>query len=311
MTPVDAQLVAAWGERVLDDAGPVMLRCGLRPTDAERAALGRGFAAIRSAVLGEQVEQLPTHGGSVPDHLADYLLGIAAGIEATGADPDPMSLVTGLVAGAARLQFSRAGHPGDGTTAAEVVARAGVAAADLATDGADLGRVVAAAAGVAAGGWRPAQDCQDPAQAADRRLRSFLTVVLTALDDVVGRQNDQPDRAGCGAGPGDHRGRVFLAEVTFEFRGDPSAQAELSELIGRMGTDLRVWPDDESPAVIRYHLHTHHPAQVTAEIYALGTPFDLRIGSLEPPMSEHAGRMASAPHDREGRTNRRADFDAR
>jgi hypothetical protein len=311
MTPVDIHLIAAWSDLVLDDAGPFMLMCGLRPTEEERAALGRGFAAIRSAVLGEQVQDGLRSGVTVPDHLTDYLLGIAAGIEATGADRDPMSLVAGLVAGAARLQFGRAGNAGEAPSAAEVAARAGVAAADLATDGADLCRVVAAAAGVAASGWTAIPAPDGPAQADDRRLRSFITMLLAALEDAVGRQQDRPGRASCGAGAGDHRGRPFLAEMTFEFRGGPSAQARLSDMIDRMGTDLRIWPDDDSPAVTRYHLHTNRPAEVTAEIYALGTPFDLRIGSLEPPMSERGGTMDAAFHDREGRDQRRADFDAR
>jgi len=310
MTPVDVHLIAAWSDLVLDDAGPFMLMCGLRPTEQERAALGSGFAAIRSAVLGEQVRDGLRSGVTVPDHLTDYLLGIAAGIEATGADRDPMSLVAGLVAGAARLQFSRAGNAGEAPSAAEVAARAGVAAADLATDGADLCRVVAAA-GVAATGWTAIPAPDERAQADDRRLRSFITMLLAALEDAVGRQQDRPGRAGCGAGAGDHRGRPFLAEMTFEFRGGPSAQARLSDMIDRMGTDLRIWPDDDSPAVTRYHLHTNRPAEVTAEIYALGTPFDLRIGSLEPPMSERGGTMDAAFHDREGRDQRRADFDAR
>lgn len=311
MTPVDAHLIAAWGDLVLDDAGPFMLMAGGRPTEPERTALGRGFAAIRAAVLGEHVEAGLRRGATVPDHLADYLLGIAAGIEATGADRDPMSLVAGLVAGAARLQFSLAGNAGDGPSAAEVAARAGVAAADLASDGADLYRVVAAAAGAAASGWTeiPAQDA--PAEVEDRRLRRLITVLLAALEDAVGRQQDRPGRAGCGAGAGDHRGRPFLAELTFEFRGDASAQARLSKTIDRMGTDLRIWPDDDSPAVARYHLHTNRPAEVTAEIYALGTPFDLRVGSLEPPLSERAGTMDAAFHDREGPGQRRADFDGR
>ena len=310
MTPVDVHLIAAWSDLVLDDAGPFMLMCGLRPTEQERAALGSGFAAIRSAVLGEQVQDGLRSGGTVPDHLADYLLGVAAGIEATGADRDPMSLVAGLVAGAARLQFSRAGSAGAEPSAAEVAARAGIAAADLATDGADLCRVVAAA-GVAASGWTAIPAPDDPAQADDRRLRSFVTMLLAALEDAVGRRQDRPGRAGCGAGAGDHRGRPFLAEMTFEFRGDRSAQARLSEMIDRMGTDLRIWPDDDSTAVTRYHLHTNRPAEVTAEIYALGTPFDLRIGSLEPPMSERGGTIDAAFHHREGRDQRRAEFDAR
>lgn len=299
---VDAHLIAAWAERVLNPARPVLRVPGVRPTERERSALGRGFAQLRAAVLGESLQQ--STGGQQPEndlenrdvatHLERYVVGIAAGIEATGADRDPMSLVAGLIAGAAALQYSRAGSMGDDPPAAELAARAGVAAADLAAEGADLARIVEAAAGVANSGWQLVQPAE-PEQADEFRLRALIGMLLAALAQVVGRGDDDVAVAGCGAGPGDHSGRRFLAEVTFEFHGDAAARAALEQTLSTMGTDLRVWPAEDSA---QFHLHTVHPADVVGEVYAVGTPFDLRIGTLEPPLSVPHGRMDDDGSDR-------------
>lgn len=293
---VDAHLVAAWAERVLDRGRPVLRVPGTRPTERERAALGAGFAQIRAAVLGEHIEEPPADPGT--DAAADlerYLRGIAAGIEATGADRDPMSLVAGLVAGAAALQFSRAGSGQGESGAAEQAARAGVAAADLAADGADLSRITEAVAGVSSADLSFGAAAQDSAD--ESRLRALIATVLGALAQVVGPGGGPDQVAGCGAGAGEHSGRRFLAEVTFQFHGDASACDRLEQALSTMGTDLRVWPADGSAS---YHLHTVHPADVVAEVYAVGTPFDLRIGTLEPPLSVPPGRMDGEPLD-EGR----------
>jgi hypothetical protein len=223
----------------------------------------------------------------VATDLQRYLVGIAAGIEATGADRDPMSLVAGLIAGAAALQYNRAGSGGDDPSAAELASRAGVAAADLAADGADLARITETAAGVANSGWLLAPP-HDPALREEFRLRALIATVLAALAQVAGGADGEPEVAGCGAGPGEHSGRRFLAEVTFEFRGDATARSRLQQTLASMGTDLRVWPGEDRA---RFHLHTVHPADVVGEAYALGTPFDLRIGTLEPPLSVPHGRM--------------------
>lgn len=303
MIEVDVHLVTAWGDRLFDAARPVMRHWGVRPTDEERTALGAGFAAIRIAVLGEHPPggALNERAGRQPSAATDlerYLRGVAAGIEATGADRDPMSLVAGLVAGAARLQFDRAGRGGEEPSAAEAAARAGVAAADVATEGAPLARVTDVAAAVAAEGWAFGVP-DDPELVDDYRLRALIGMVLAALNDVVSAMQDGPQVAGCGATAGDHRGRTFLAEVTFEFRGAAAAQARLADSIGLMGTDLRVWPGSGDDGITHYHLHTNHPAEVVGEIYAMGTPFDLLIGSLEPPMSERSGRIdAGSGHSR-------------
>lgn len=317
MIDVDVHLVTAWSDRLFDAARPVMRQWGVRPTDEELTAMGSGFAAIRIAVLGEHPsgDALDERAGRRPSAATDlerYLRGVAAGIEATGADRDPMSLVAGLVAGAARLQFDRAGRGAEEPSAAEAAARAGVAAADVATEGAPLARVTDVAAAVAAEGWAFGVP-DDPELVDDYRLRALIGMVLAALNDAVIAIQDRPQVAGCGATAGDHRGRTFLAEVTFEFRGAAAAQARLADSIGPMGTDLRVWPGSGDDGVTHYHLHTNHPAEVVGEIYALGTPFDLLIGSLEPPMSERSGRIDAGsghgwPDDRTGEQGR-ADID--
>ncbi|MDQ6657057.1 MAG: hypothetical protein M3Z00_02275 [Actinomycetota bacterium] len=303
MTDVDVHLITAWTERVLDRRRPVLKHVGVRLSDDEQLALGAGMAAIRSAILGEHAEPVAVAGSTVAADLERYLRGLAAGVEATGADRDPMSLVAGLVAGAAQLQYSRAGTAGDQPSAAESAARAGVAAADLAADGAELARVVGAAAEVAMSGWSPGPQA-DQQRADEQRLRVLIGMVLLALDEVARPAGGRGVVAGCGAAAGEHRGRRFLAEVTFDFYGADENQAQLAGSIVRMGTDLRVWPDGDG-GVTHYHLHTTHPADVVAEVFAVGTPFALRIGTLEPPMSERGGTMA-ANFDQEGR----ADFDA-
>ncbi|MDQ2845287.1 MAG: hypothetical protein M3Y77_02810 [Actinomycetota bacterium] len=303
MTDVDVHLITAWTERVLDRRRPVLSRVGVRPSDDELIALGAGMAAIRAAVLGEHPEPAAVAGSTVAADLERYLRGLAAGVEATGADRDPMSLVAGLVAGAAQLQYSRAGTAGDQPSAAESAARAGVAAADLAADGADLARIVAVAAEVAMSGWSPGPQ-PDQHGADEQRLRVLIGMVLLALDEVAGRPDGRRAVAGCGAGAGEHRGRTFLAEVTFDFYGADQTQAQLAGSIARMGTDLRIWPDADV-GVTHYHLHSNHPAEVVAEVFAVGTPFELKIGTLEPPMSERGGTMG-VNFDDEGR----ADFDA-
>lgn len=297
MTDVDVHLVTAWTERVLDRRRPMLKHLGVRPSGDELIALGAGMAAIRAAVLGEHPEPVAVVGTTVADDLERYLRGMAAGIEATGADRDPMSLVAGLVAGAAQLQYSRAGVAGGEPSTAESAARAGVAAADIAADGADLGRVVGVAAEVAMTGWSPGPQ-PDQQRTDEQRLRVLLGMVLLALDEVAGAPDGRRAVAGCGAAAGEHRGRTFLAEVTFDFYGADETHARVAGSIARMGTDLRVWPDDES-GVTHYHLHTNHPAEVIAEVFAAGTPFELKIGTLEPPMSERGGRMGPTFVDRD------------
>lgn len=280
MTEVDVQLIARWSERALDVARPEVRL--LRVTDDERRALGAGFAAIRAAVLGESPEPPDAQDASVAGDLRRYLAGIAAGIEATGADRDPMSLVTGLVTGAAHLQFSR-GRSADGTpTAAEAATRAGMAAADLATDGAALDAVVDAVVEVLDGGV-PGSAGGEPTRVGDRRLHALLVLVLDALRQVVVPDDGSGrGRAGCGAGADEHAGRRFLAEVTFRFAANPGTRQRLSDALDQLGTDLRSWPGPDADDTASYHLHTVHPGAVVEEIYAIGTPFDLRIGTLEP-----------------------------
>lgn len=295
---VDAPLISLWAQQVLNPTRPLLRVPGVRPTEQERAAIGAGFAALRAAVLGEHVEQ-PSPGaeqavGRALDAAADverYLVGTAAGIEATGADRDPISLVAGLIAGAAAVQFSTAGRVGDESSAAEFAARAGVAAADLAADGADLARIVEAAAAVANSGW-VLSDAPQERQTPSSRLRSLIGMVLAALARVVGAADAEVESAGCGAGPGEHGGRRFLAEITFEFRADAATRSRLAQTLTTIGTDLRVWPQQDHH---RFHLHSVYPAQVIDEIYALGTPFDLRIGTLEPALSAGPGTMDGEP----------------
>lgn len=280
MTEVDVQLIARWAERALDVQRPEVRL--LRVTDPERRALGAGFAAIRAAVLGESPSTADPGDTSVSGDLHRYLTGIAAGIEATGADRDPMSLVTGLVTGAAHLQFTRGRASEGAPTAAELATRAGMAAADLATDGAGLSAVVDAVVQVLDGG-APASVGGDPATVGDRRLHALVLLVLDALRQVVVPDDGSGRaRAGCGAGADEHGGRRFLAEVTFRFAANPGTRQRLSGALEQLGTDLRSWPGPDADDTASYHLHTVHPGAVVEEIYAVGTPFDLRIGTLEP-----------------------------
>ena len=241
------------------------------------------FAAVHAAVLGDALPSQPQPGddGDAGAGLEHYLFGLATGIEATGADREPISLVTGLIAREARLQFHRAGAAARGVSAASSPPRGSRPHADAAGDGADLAGVAAAAAGV--GFLRAGQ--QD-STGTDARLGGLIALLLVTLQDVVVPDRRRDQTAGCGAEPGAPGGRQFLAEVTFGFGGTEQAADTLVQNLERMGTDLKVWGEEQD---LRFHLHTVDPGAVVTEAYALGTVFDLRIGTLEPPPDSSIG----------------------
>ena len=71
--------------------------------------------------------------------------------------------------------------------------------------------------------------------------------------------------------------------MTIGISGPAQLVQQVTEAIGGLGTDLRVWADQQA-ALTGVHLHTVQPGTVISEVYAITTPFDLRIASLEPPL---------------------------
>lgn len=304
MSAVDVELIAQWAARVLEPDRPVVLLRDL--SRQHRAALGTGFSAVRAAVLGEDLttfeldldardpsdedDAVEPEQDAISVALYGYLVGIAAGIAATGADREPTSLVAGLVTGAAQLRFSWPIAARFG--AVDLADRVGLAAADMSGEGADLDQVVRAvddtvqamlmgdptpepAPGPGAAGHSEAGD--------DRRLRGIIQGILGALRDVVAPATgwdrvpaDRGDRGAC-------RPRRFLAEVRFTVDGPASVHQRIARTLEAHGTAVECRPS-AAEDVRDYHVHTVHPGAVVSEIYAIATPFGLTIDSTEPPL---------------------------
>ncbi|MEJ7650396.1 MAG: hypothetical protein WKF57_15390 [Nakamurella sp.] len=299
MSAVDVELISQWAARVLEPDRPTVLLRQL--TAQQRAAVGTGFSAVRAAVLGEDLttfeQDLDAGDGALePEQdtvsvaLYGYLVGIAAGIAATGADREPTSLVAGLVTGAAQLRFSWPIAARFG--AVDLADRVGLAAADMSGEGADLDQVVRAVddtvqamvmsdptpervVGHGSAGTTEADD--------DRRLRGILQGILGALRDVVAPTtgwdrvpSGRDDRSAC-------RPRRFLAEVRFTVDGPAAVHQRIAVTLAAHGTAVECRPSAVED-VRDYHVHTVHPGVVVSEIYAIATPFGLTIDSTEPPL---------------------------
>jgi hypothetical protein len=304
MAVLDADLVCRWFNRLRRQDLSVIASWAITPSDQEFAALDEGGAAIdaalrdlpRSAAVLELTEASALL-------IRDYLAGFAAGISEArrllspqapaidlmgGVDPGAsaggaLALAAGLNAAAAALDAPR--RPGavpgmhrGGVSAAESARTAGVTAAELVVDGADLHRVAALAAGSAVNGWRIGMP-DDPAERTDYRVRALIGMVLVALQ-LESRDPLPPARpAPCGALPGQNLGTAFLAEITCTMRVDAEAMPALTGELGRLCREVAIWPTEGDPA---FHLHTDRPGVVIEHLYASGLPFDLQITRLGP-----------------------------
>lgn len=269
---------------------------------------------------GDPTAGEPTASGA----LREYLLGVAAGMAAAGDDGTVMPLVAGLVTAGAQLRFHalESVPASGGVSAGELASRAALAAADVAGDGGDVPEVARAFAEAAQSGWSQrltaAAGAAEPSAAARQqfRLRVLLRAVAVALSQAAGVEA-APARAGCGAEPGNPGGRTFLAELTFSVdtagRGD-ALVAALQDALDPLGTDLRVWHsaaadaehagartgteaasghdesarragDPDESGAVAFHLHTTRPGEAITQVYALTTPFELSVRTLEPPLS--------------------------
>jgi len=307
MTALDVDLVRRWFDRLRRQDLSVIAYWSVRPTAEEFAALDEGGTGLDLAV-----RDLPPSAPSValtePPALMlrNYLSGFAAGVGETrrllavdqGMDPfveltggvDPgaatsgaLALAAGLNAAAAALDNpphgGRTGFTPGGPTAAQSARSAGVAAAELVVDGADLHRVAALAAGAAINGWRIGWP-DDPAEQANYRTRALVGMLLVALE-LESRDPLPPARpADCGALPGENRGTAFLAEITCSMHVEGEAMATLTGELGRLCREVVIWPTDGSPA---FHLHTDRPGEAIEQLYASGVPFDLQITRLDRP----------------------------
>ncbi len=301
MATLDADLVRRWFDRLSRQDLSVIAYWGVRPTDQEQAAIDEGFAGIDCAIRDLprpapvlELTQTPAR------MLRDYLAGFAAGISETrrllsvdppvdlmgGVDPGAaaegaLALAAGLNAAAAAMDERAPSRPASVAhrepTAAESARSAGVAAAELVVNGADVHRVAALAAGAAVNGWRIGLP-DDPADRADYRTKALVGMLLVALE-LESRDPLPPARpAVCGAMPGENRGTAFLAEITCTMHVDRDAMATLSGELNRLCREVAIWPTDGPPA---FHLHTDRPGEVVEQLYASGVPFDLQITRLD------------------------------
>ncbi len=219
-------------------------------------------------------------GDDVAGDLLCYLLGVASGIVGAGSPVAVLSLVAGLLTGAAAIGYDPTnGEQLHGRTgsAAQAAGSAAIGAADLAGDGADLHRVASSAAADVIQGLVLAAPT-DPSCADDHRLRALIGLLLAGLESASRPVLAPGDPASCGAGPGENAGREFLAEVTFQVFSDAAGAAELAAALVGIADDVRVWPD--GPAY-RFHLHTVQAGEAIARAYAHGLLFDLTVSSLQ------------------------------
>ena len=206
------------------------------------------------------------------------------------ADVGAMALVAGLNAGAAALHgqiVSPAQLPGEPgwratePTAAESARQAGVAAAELVVDGAGLPEITSLAADVAMAGWRIGVP-DDPIDRVEYRTRGLLGILLVALELETRDPEPAGEPASCGAEPGENRGSIFDAEITFTMGLAPADMRALSDDLAGLVSELVVWPvRDSRNSWPRFHLHTEQPAEVIGQVFAYGTPFDLAISNRD------------------------------
>ena len=206
------------------------------------------------------------------------------------ADVGAMALVAGLNAGAAALHgqiVSPAQLPGEPgwratePTAAESARQAGVAAAELVVDGAGLPEITSLAADVAMAGWRIGVP-DDPIDRVEYRTRGLLGILLVALELETRDPEPAGEPASCGAEPGENRGSIFDAEITFTMGLAPADMRALSDDLAGLVSELVVWPGrDSRNSWPRFHLHTEQPAEVIGQVFAYGTPFDLAISNRD------------------------------
>jgi hypothetical protein len=301
MTSLDADLVRRWFGRLRDPDEPAMPHWGIVPTAQEAAALAEGEAQIEFAVQDLPPPRMVAPLSEVPARLLrSYLEALAAGITGTrrmlgslggadaqddtamAGDPDALALVTGLNAAAAALHGQidapayrpiQGERGSDEPTAAEAARLAGLTAAELVVDGADLQRIAGSAAGAAMNGWQIGLP-QDPAERDEYRTRGLVGILLYALAQETRDPEPPADPASCGALPGENLGRRFDAEITFSMGLPPTEIRSLTADLAQVAAEVTVWPSNQWP---RFHVHSDRPGEVIGQVYAYGTPFDLMI----------------------------------
>ncbi|GAA1999748.1 hypothetical protein JL107_00165 [Nakamurella flavida] len=247
-------------------------------------ALAAGIAGTQAALLEADGPTQPTQ-GSV-SRLTGGPFGAAEPVDPPGEAPT-IALVTGLIAGAAALRDSlnRPGPPevpNREPSAAEAARLAGVSAAEVVVDGADLHAVAAISAATAMQGWGVGQPT-DPRDRVEYRTRGLIGMLLVGLEQASQTPDPPAVPAACGAGPGENRGRAFTAEVTFEIRCGTSESAALHQDLLALGEDVQWW---SRSGVDHFHIHTDSPGEVISQAYASGTLFDLAVTLREPTPSD-------------------------
>ena len=266
MTSLDADLVRRWFGLLRDAEQPVMPHWGIVPTRQEEIVLVDGETQLRAALDDDELPlSLPP--GSITEipalMLQRYLHALAAGMASTRRvfaatveglqdetaegvpDSGAMELAAGLNAGAAALLGEirssayaaglewRSAEP----TAAEAARQAGVAAAEMVVDGADLHDVADTAAGVAMTGWQIGLP-HDPADRIEYRARGLVGLVLAALEIQTRAPEPPAVPASCGALPGQNLGHPFAAEITFSMGLEVSDIRSLSADLAELCTEI-------------------------------------------------------------------------
>jgi len=297
-------LMPFWGIRPTSEESAVILA----GQQALRAAIGLSQESDQDSEQesADEYAQDPHRESTVtrPTELAarmlrSYLGAVAAGVAETRrtlawtdaddtaggqpiGDPGSLALVAGLNAGAAALYseyvttaYRPAGLSGaPEPTAAESARLAGVSAAELVVDGADLHQIAGAAAGVARG-WRVGLP-ENAQEQADYRVRALVGLLLVALEHVTREPEPASEPASCGAGPGENAGHSFPAEITFQIGVEQGSARSLATELRGLADEVAVWVSGDG-SWYTFHVHTDRPGEVVGQVYAYGTAFDLQI----------------------------------
>lgn len=264
---LDVALIVAWRARMLEPAAVAMPEVWRGLSAMESIAVDDGFAAIRAVLEGRSLPASHDQLDAVAAPLRDYLTGIAAGIGETGGDPQPMSVVAGLMTGATRLQYQRPGTGGPvRPSAAELATRSALAAADSAIAGEGLAVVSRSAAAAVASWWEPIDPLTsvvEPSVQDEVRLRLLVARLVLALAECAAGSAHGPDT-----------GDVFRAWIGLRLPldADPDVLRAIDN-VSRL--TIRQEPDDW-----RVEIVTDDPGEVLLGVFAAGQPLEVQIRDL-------------------------------
>lgn len=291
MAVFDAELVDRWFSRIAaPDVGEPHVR--VEPTATEFIAFAEGrrlvLAALRSAAAASSAVTDPRVvriDEPAARKLLAYLRTFAAGVaevrQANTEPPgtgSPLAVATGLISGAAALGDGPAGSASTPERPTQLVAhRAGMVAAETVVTGAGLSEVARGAAAVALAGWTPTSP-SDREGLVEHRTQLLLFRLWAALVDATRPPRTGPERASCGAPPGQNHGTVFAAEITFTMFGGTTEVESLRLDLSAAAQEVMVWSDGDRH---QFHVHTDRAGETISRAYLATTLFDLQITARE------------------------------